>query len=257
MSLVFEQYDFSAFKNEIYRIPIAGGVPQKLEGLSPLAEDPTLSPDGKLLAYLALTNGIKTLFIAQADGSDPVLVNIGGDKAAHPVFSPDSAYIAVMTPIGISIITVETFAVARRITVAHSSSFGLCWHLGARKSAGVIAKAKISKKSMSIKTANLVPSTAPSNGLALVDGVTLQFGDPTKWINKKDKKYLYNDKALKQKAKVVVKSGKGAVSAKKLERVEETDYRTAASIAVGVNMGDESVAEIVTLDKKGKYKAVK
>jgi hypothetical protein len=257
MALVFEQYNAHSNEHEIYRIAVSGGTPQKLNGLPADSHSPALSPDGKLLACIVETNALDSLIIAHADGSNPLLVNLGSDRARYPVFSPDSAYAAVITQNGINIINVETFAVARRITVTMTDAYCLCWHLGARKSDGVIAKMKISQKSVKIKTANLVPSTAPSNGLALVDGVTLQLGGPTKWINKKDKKYLYNDKAHKQKAKVVVKSGKGAVSAKKLELVEGTDYRTEAPIAVGINMGDESVAEIITIETKGKYKAAK
>lgn len=256
-ALVFEQIDFAQNISEFYSIPVSGGIARKLEGLPANPRHPALSPDGKLLACTVTTNSTKGLIISRADGSDPLLVNLGGDSARIPVFSPDSAYVAVFTQNGISIIDVETFAVARRLDVDHSSEYGLCWHLGARKSDGGIAKMKISQKSVSIKTAHLVPSAAPSNGLALVDGVALRFDDPALWVNKKGKKFMYNDKALKQKAKVVVKKGKGSVSAKKLQLVEGTDFRTGTPVPAGVNMGDESVAEIVTLDKKGKYIAPK
>jgi hypothetical protein len=256
-SLVFEQRDLSTGTRECYHIPVLGGIAQKLEGLPANPREPALSPDGKLLACTVLTNAVDSLIIARSDGSDPVLVNLGGDKANFPAFSPDSAYVAVITQNGVSIINVKTYAVTRRINFSHTGAYGLCWHLGARKSAGVIAKMKVSHKSVSIKTANLVPSAAPSNGLALVDGIALQLDDPSLWINKKDKKFMYNDKTRKQKAKVVVKSGKGSVSAKKLQLTGGTDYRMEVPVPVGVNMGDESVAEIVTLDRKGKYKAPK
>jgi len=255
--LVFIQFDTTTNTREIYRIPVSGGVPQKLEGLPAHIRELSLSPDGKLLACMLKTNSVKSLIISRADGTDMSLVPLGGDSAYRPVFSPDSAYVAAFSQNGINIINAKTFAVTRRINFNHSGGYGLCWHLGARKSTGRIDKLKISEKSVSIKTAKLIPSAVPSNGLVLVDGVSLRFDDPSLWINKKDKKFMYSDKALKYKAKTVVKNGKGSVAAKKLELIEGTDYRPETQIAVGVNMGDESIAENIILEKKGKYKAPK
>ena len=90
-----------------------------------------------------------------------------------------------------------------------------------------------------------------------MDGVALPFDDPALWINKKDKKIMYNNKALKQKATIGVKNGKGSVSAKKLQLVEGTDYHPERTVPVGINMGDVSIVEIIPLDSKGRYTAPK
>ncbi len=256
-SLVFDLYDLNEGYHALYRIPVTGGVPQKLEGLPYNSQEPALSPDGTWLAFTIKSNNAYYVFIAHADGTNPRQVNLGGDYARYPAFSPDSVYFAVFTQNGINIVNTKTFAVARRVNFNHSGGYGLCWHLGASKSAGEIAKLKISRKSVSIKTQQLLPPALPSYGLTLVDGVALPFDDPALWINKKDKKIMYNNKALKQKATIGVKNGKGSVSAKKLQLVEGTDYHPERTVPVGINMGDVSIVEIIPLDSKGRYTAPK
>jgi hypothetical protein len=68
---------------------------------------------------------------------------------------------------------------------------------------------------------------------------------------------MYKDKVLKRKAKMVVKSGKGMVSAKKLSLVENADYFPGTNVIVIINMGRMTMMEMVPLDEKGKYKRPK
>ena len=77
------------------------------------------------------------------------------------------------------------------------------------------------------------------------------------WQNKKDKKFMYNDKVLKRKAKMVVKNEKGMISAKKLALVENEDYFPGTNALVIINVGRVTMIEMVPLDAKGKYKRVK
>jgi Tol biopolymer transport system component len=80
-------------RSTIVRIPASGGAPTEIiEG-----SDPTLSPDGKLLAYLSSDSQVGTrLWVSNLDGSGAreLLKNHPVGALQSPRFSPDSSRIA-------------------------------------------------------------------------------------------------------------------------------------------------------------------
>ncbi len=58
------------------------------------ATDPELSPDGKMIAYLADDQGKETLFVSRVAGGERVRLTSDSWRKAHPRFSPDGERIA-------------------------------------------------------------------------------------------------------------------------------------------------------------------
>ena len=116
---------------------------------------------------------------------------------------------------------------------------------------------KISEKAFSIKTFEFVSPEAPVFGMVQINSLLFPLDVAAAWQNKKDKKFMYNDKVLKRKAKMIVKNEKGMVSAKKLSLVENTDYVPGTNALVIINIGRVTMMEMILLDEKGKYKRVK
>jgi hypothetical protein len=255
--IMFRYHNNATGVREIQMISVTGGTPTKVTNLPDNSQHPAISPDGQRRACIA-TNayGTMTLFIAQ--GSYPAQqVNLGGQYALYPAFSPDSRYIAVVSDNGINIIELATNTVVRHLTVPYGSVYGLCWHLDAERTDGQVAKMKISEKALSIKTGQYVSPEAPAFGMVQVNSLLFPLDVAAAWKNKKDKKFMYNDKVLKRKAKMVVKSEKGMFSAKKLSLVENVDYFPGTNALVIINMGRVTMMEMVPLDEKGKYKRPK
>jgi len=236
---------------------VTGGVPTKVTNLPDNGKHPAVSSDGLRYACVADVGGTLTLFIARTDGSAAQQVNLGGEYAMYPAFSPDNKYIAVISDNGINIIELATNTVIRHLSVPYDIPYGLCWHLDATRSLGHIPKMKISEKALSIKTFEFVSPEAPVFGMVQVNSLLFPLDIAAAWQNKKGKKFMYNDKVLKRKAKMVVKNEKGMFSAKKLTLVENADYFPGTNALVIINMGRVTMMEMVPLDEKGKYKRVK
>jgi TolB protein len=63
------------------------------------AEDdtPAWSPDGKMIAFVSIRDGISQIFVMNADGTDVRQLTKGNAENSHPTWSPDSAKILFNT----------------------------------------------------------------------------------------------------------------------------------------------------------------
>ena len=226
-----------------------------LAGGSPML--PAYSPDGKKLVYVALdSSGFNQVYIANADGSSSHKITSLSSSASYPVFSPDGKYVAFKYQKSFSIIDLSNNEIITEYFRGFKNCYGLVWCCGAQKSEGEISKVKIKEKAVSIKIDNFLNGTysTPTYGLVKVDNVLFTLNNADYWINKKNKKYIYKDKANKITSKITVKNGKAKFSAKKLNLSENTDYTLNTNINVIVNFGDYTLMETIELDEKGKYK---
>jgi hypothetical protein len=256
-TLCFTLRDYNVHTQYLYTVPVPGGAAQRVPNAPEGAEHPAYSPDGRWLAYVAPAAGMTQLFVAASDGSAARQVTFPPENAVYPSFSPDSRYIVAGSFDGLIIIDLSNDTVIRRIPTGGALLSGTTWHLGAKPSAGTIVKAKAKSRKLLVKTGDLVPSALPAYALIVIDGVSLPLEGAQLWQNKNNKKYLYRDKNSKRKAKVVLKNGKGAFVAKRLELVAGEDYQVDVDVPVGVNIGDESIVGVIRLDRKGGYKAPK
>ncbi len=84
---------------DLYTVPIAGGKATRLIGGNQLDVQPAYSPDGRMIAFISDRSGSDQLWIANADGSNPVRlshVETGRQGVgSFPVWTPDGQYIMV------------------------------------------------------------------------------------------------------------------------------------------------------------------
>ena len=79
---------------DLYTMPVSGGKATRLMGGNQMDVQPTWSPDGKRIAFVSDRSGSDQLWIANADGSDPMrLSNIPTGSISFPVWTPDGEYI--------------------------------------------------------------------------------------------------------------------------------------------------------------------
>lgn len=79
---------------DFYTIPSTGGKATRIMGGNQLDVQPTFSPDGKRIAFVSDRSGSDQLWVASANGSDPVrLSNIPTGTIPYPVWTPDGEYI--------------------------------------------------------------------------------------------------------------------------------------------------------------------
>ncbi|MDQ8164283.1 MAG: protein kinase [Gemmatimonadota bacterium] len=89
-------YDSSISGNaDIWRVPVAGGTPQRLTG-EPFGEySPDLSPDGTRLAYHAFrTPGLRQVEVRPVDGGPVERMTPAQHQQSNPLWSPDGTAIA-------------------------------------------------------------------------------------------------------------------------------------------------------------------
>ena len=75
---------------DLYRIPIAGGKAQRLTSGMGFDSQPVVSPDGSRMAFVSDRTGEESLWVARADGSDPLRLSLGTDDIwVSPEWSAD------------------------------------------------------------------------------------------------------------------------------------------------------------------------
>src|SRR5688500_2631572 len=86
---------------DLYTMPISGGEAKRIMGGLSFESQPTWSPDGKTIAFLTDRTGVESLWIADADGSNPRAVSKDGrtnDRPqimVSPEWTPDGNFIVV------------------------------------------------------------------------------------------------------------------------------------------------------------------
>ena len=79
---------------DVYTVPITGGKAKRILGGNSMDVQPTFSPDGRRVAFISDRSGSDQLWIANADGSDPVrLSQLPAGSMSFPVWTPDGEYI--------------------------------------------------------------------------------------------------------------------------------------------------------------------
>ena len=79
----------------VYRVPLApsggfAGAPARFLSSTRFEESPAYSPDGKRIVFSSNRSGVRQIWIADADGSNPLpLTNFTGGIAGAPKWSPD------------------------------------------------------------------------------------------------------------------------------------------------------------------------
>ena len=88
-------YDSNLHGNaDIFRVPIAGGMPERLTTDSADDFAPALSPDGRELAYHSWRTGTRDIFVQPLAGGAPQQVTNTAAQESFPVWSPDGRAIA-------------------------------------------------------------------------------------------------------------------------------------------------------------------
>jgi TolB protein len=83
-------YDSNAAGNQdIYKIPVGGGEPERLTDDPTDDFLPTWSPDGKEIAFYSFRTGNRDLFIMAADGSNVRRLTADPAQERYPDWSPD------------------------------------------------------------------------------------------------------------------------------------------------------------------------
>ncbi|HKS06229.1 MAG TPA: amidohydrolase family protein [Gemmatimonadaceae bacterium] len=79
---------------DFYTMPITGGKATRIMGGNQLDVQPTYSPDGRRIAFVSDRSGSDQVWIANADGSNPMrLSNLQAGSVSYPVWTPDGEYV--------------------------------------------------------------------------------------------------------------------------------------------------------------------
>jgi Tol biopolymer transport system component len=90
-------YDSTLHGNaDIFRIPVAGGTPERLT--NDPAEDfgPDLSPDGRAIAYYSFRSGSRDIYVKPLDGGPLQTITATPGQESFPVWSPGGDAIALV-----------------------------------------------------------------------------------------------------------------------------------------------------------------
>jgi Tol biopolymer transport system component len=79
---------------DIYSVPVGGWKATRILGGNSMDVHPTFSPDGRRIAFVSDRSGSDQLWVANADGSDPVRQSrLESGSMSFPVWTPDGEYI--------------------------------------------------------------------------------------------------------------------------------------------------------------------
>ncbi|NUQ12458.1 MAG: PD40 domain-containing protein [Gemmatimonadaceae bacterium] len=79
---------------DVYTVPISGGRATRVLGGNSMDVHPTFSPDGRRIAFVSDRSGSDQLWVANADGSNPVQVSrLTAGAVSFPVWLPDNEYL--------------------------------------------------------------------------------------------------------------------------------------------------------------------
>ncbi|WP_298180344.1 amidohydrolase family protein [Saccharomonospora sp.] len=114
----------------LFRVPEGGGAAERLTSVEAEAAQPDVGPDGRI-AYQSYAGGGFHIWVAEADGSDPVQLTRGGFDDREPRWSPDGTTIAFSSDRGgsydIWTVDVATGELTRR-TEAPGEKYEPAWH---------------------------------------------------------------------------------------------------------------------------------
>jgi Tol biopolymer transport system component len=81
---------------QLYRMPIAGGVVEQLTSGSEPAFGPSISPDGREIAYHAFRGDRRQVFVMPAQGGPSSQVTSGSEHHRNPRWSPDGRSLTIV-----------------------------------------------------------------------------------------------------------------------------------------------------------------
>jgi len=81
---------------DLYTLPVAGGKATRIMGGNQLDVQPVWSPDGRRIAFVSDRSGSDQVWVANADGTNPVrLSQFPSGAVSYPVWTPDGEYVLV------------------------------------------------------------------------------------------------------------------------------------------------------------------
>ncbi|WP_374347367.1 Tol-Pal system beta propeller repeat protein TolB [Chitinimonas sp.] len=75
--------------SQLYKVPVAGGEPQRLSRSSSIDTEARVSPDGQTIAFTSDRGGSPQLYLMSANGGDAQRLSFDGNYNVTPRFSPD------------------------------------------------------------------------------------------------------------------------------------------------------------------------
>jgi TolB protein len=92
--IYFENFSETTSSSDIWSISPAGTGLKVVVGTSAEEIDPSVSPDGKRLAYVSDASGAPFVWVANSDGSGSHKIGSSGTQQSSPAWSPDGKRIA-------------------------------------------------------------------------------------------------------------------------------------------------------------------